>query len=82
MIWKIDNTIMQKYEMASLMLSNKKSACNERDMGSISELGKYPRGRNGNPLQYSCLKNPKDTGAWHGVQDSDKTERLSTHAYS
>ena len=55
---------MQKDEMASLMLSNKKSACNERDMGSISELGKYPRGRNGNPLQYSCLVIPMDRGAW------------------
>ena len=39
---------------------------------------------NGNPLQYSCLKNPMDREAWqatvHGdARESDTTERLSTH---
>ena len=42
--------------------------------GSIPGLGKYPGGGNGNPLQYSCLENPKDKGAWeavvHGVTKS------------
>ena len=67
MIWKIDNTIRQEDGMASLMLSNKESACNESDMGSISELGRYSGGRNGNPLQYSCLGNPIDRETW-GLQ--------------
>ena len=67
MIQKIDNTIRQEDGMASLMLSSKESACNERDMGSISELGRYSGGRNGNPLQYSCLGNPMDREAW-GLQ--------------
>ena len=48
----------------------KESTCNEGDagdMGSISELGGSPGGGNGNPLQYSCLKDPVDRGAWQGT---------------
>ena len=41
------------------------------DMGSIPGLGRSPGEVNGNPLQYSCLKNPMDRGTWqatvHGV---------------
>ena len=35
-----------------------------RDMGSIPGPGRSPRGGHGNPLQYFCLKNPTDRGAW------------------
>ena len=35
-----------------------------RDVGSIPALGRYPAGRHGNPLQYSCLENAMDRGAW------------------
>ena len=35
-----------------------------RDVGSIPGLGRSPGGRNGTPLQYSCLENPMDRGAW------------------
>ena len=49
----------------------KASACNAGDLGSIPGLGRSPGGRHGNPLQYSCLENPLDGGAWwatvHGV---------------
>ena len=49
----------------------KKSACSEGDLGLISELARYPGDGNGNPLQYSCLQNSIDRGAWpatvHGV---------------
>ena len=34
------------------------------DMGSIPGSGRFPRGNNINPLQYSCLENPTDRGAW------------------
>ena len=35
-----------------------------RDMGLIPGLGRSPGGEHGNPLQYSCLENPMDRGAW------------------
>ena len=34
------------------------------DMSSIPESGRSPGGEHGNPLQYSCLENPMDRGAW------------------
>ena len=43
---------------------SKESACNAGDLGSIPGLGRSPGGRHGNPLQYSCLQNPMDRGAW------------------
>ena len=42
----------------------KESACNAGDLGSIPRLGRFPGGGHGNPLQYSCLENPMDRGAW------------------
>jgi len=52
----------------------KASACNAGDVGSIPRSGRSPREGNGNPLQYSCLENPMDGGAWwatvHGVAKS------------
>ena len=48
----------------SWCLSGKESACNARAMGSIPGLGRTPAEGNGNPLQYSCLGNSMDRGAW------------------
>ena len=49
-----------------------------RDADLIPGIGRYPGGEHGNPLQYSCLENPKDRGAWratvHAVAESDTTE--------
>ena len=49
----------------------KESACNAGDLGLIPRLGRSSGEGNDNPLQYSCLENPKDRGAWratvHGV---------------
>ena len=54
--------------------NGKESACNVGDLGSIPGLGRSPGEGNGNPLQYSCLENPMDRGAWqaivHGVAES------------
>ena len=54
--------------------SGKASVCNVGDPGSIPGLGRYPEEGNGNPLQYSCLENSMDGGAWwatvHGVAKS------------
>ena len=70
----------------------KSSTCNAGDLGSIPGSGRSPGEGNGNPLQYSCLENPMDRGAWwatvHGVAKSQT--RLSdfpftftfTHIYS
>ena len=42
----------------------KESAFTAGDQGLIPGLGRYPGNGNGNPLQYSCLENPMDRGAW------------------
>ena len=51
----------------SWWLRGKESACSAGDigdMGSIPGLGRSPGDGHGNPLQYSCLENPMDRGAW------------------
>ena len=42
----------------------KESTCGAGDLGSIPKLGRSPGEGNGNPLQYSCLENPKGGVAW------------------
>ena len=44
--------------------NGKVSAYNAGDLGLIPGLGRFPGEGNGNPLQYSCLENPMDGGAW------------------
>ena len=44
--------------------NGKASACKAGDPGSIPGLGRFPEEGNGHPLQYSCLENPMDRGAW------------------
>ena len=75
-------------QVAMLVISNMVivSAGDVRDGGLIPRLGKCPGEGNGNPLQYSCLENPMDGGAWqatvHRVEKS-KThlKRLSMHLH-
>ena len=56
--------------------------CNEGDLGLIPGSGRSPGGGHDNPLQYSCLENPMERGAWwatvhRGCKESDTTERLT-----
>ena len=72
-------------EDSEIWEEGKASACNAGDPGLIPGLGGSPGEGNGNPLQYSCLENSMDGGAWwatvHGVtkrqtQLSDFTNEL------
>ena len=57
----------------------KESSCKAGNLSSIPGLGRSPGGGNGNPLQYSCLENPKDRRAWqatdYGVAKSQISRR-------
>ena len=60
-------------------LAGKESDYNTRDTGLIPGSGSSPGGRHGNPLQYSCLEDPMDRGAWKaigpwGCKEVDTTE--------
>ena len=55
----------------------KESTCNVGDLGSIPGLGRSPGGGHGKPLQYSCLENPMDRGAWWAaVQEVTESRTL------
>ena len=62
----------------------KESACNAGDFGSIHGLGRSAGEENGNPLQYSCLENSLDRGAWwatvHGVA-KNRTQLSNFHIW-
>ena len=65
----------------------KESACNAGDLGSIPRLGRSPGGRYGNPLQYSCLENPRRQRSLAGYipwgrKESDMIKWLSTALYT
>ena len=68
--------------MALVIKNPPANAGDIRDVGSIPGWGGSPGGRHGNPLQYPCLENPMDRGAWwatvHGVTKS--RTRLSNRA--
>ena len=68
----MDHGLMMDHETVFPHSSvGKESACNAGDLGWIPGSGRSPGEGNGNPLQYSCLENPMDRGAWwataHGV---------------
>ena len=82
MLGKLD-TYMQKDEIRTLPNAtsgfpggsvSKESTYTAGDLSPIPGLGRSPGGGHGNPLQYSCLENPMDRGAWqaavHGVAKS------------
>ena len=94
MFWNRDSLLFFFYMEKSVIPSHSswgfpsdlavKNPANARGSGSIPRSGRSPDRGNGNPLQYSCLGNPMDTGTWPatvpGVAESDMTEWLSTES--
>ena len=63
----------------------KEYTCNAGDSGSIPGSGRSPGKEHGNPLQYSCLENPKDRGYWQAIvhrvpKSQTQLKRLSMHS--
>ena len=75
--------MLKDFPGGSVVKNPSANAGDTRDTGSVPGSGRSPGGGNGNPLQYSCLENPMDRGAWraavHGVVKSQtRLKRLST----
>ena len=58
------STFLHKHEASLVTYTVKESARSAGDPGLVPGLGRSPGEENGNPLQYSCLENPTDRGAW------------------
>ena len=77
---------LSQASQAALVAKNPPASAGDiRDVGSIPGSGRSPGGH-GNPLQYSCLENPMDRGAWwatvHKVaQSQTQLKGLSIHSY-
>ena len=70
--------------MAQLVKNLSANSGDARDAGSIPGSGRSPGEGNGNPLQYSCLENPVDRGAWWAAVDGSQMSptRLSANAHA
>ena len=85
---KVSILVSRASEVVQWLKKKKKSSASAgevRDAGSIPGSGRSPGEGNGNPLQYSCLENPMEGGAWratvHGVaKGQTQLKRLSAHA--
>jgi len=81
--FQMDYWNIKGFPGSAVLKNSPDNAEDARDVGSTPGSGRCPRVGNGNPLQYSCLKNSTDRGAWqatvHGVTESDTTEGLNTH---
>ena len=76
--------MLMGFPNGSAMKTPPANAGDARDVGLIPVSGISPGGGNGNPLQYSCLGNPMDRGAWQAIihratKESDKTDRAGMH---
>ena len=80
-IWIHQVSTTKASQMALGVKNPPANAGDARDLGLILGSGRFPGERNGNQLQYSCLKNSTDRGAWHDMelQKSDMTEHTLTY---
>ena len=71
-MWLLSKSHIWGFLCGAVIKNPPANAGDTRDTDLILGLGRFPRGRNGNPLQYPCLGNLTDRGAWwatvHGVQ--------------
>ena len=80
----IRGRISESYDIQTSLVAQweKNPPASAKDMGLNSERGRFPRGGNDKPLQYSCLGNPMDRGVWlaivHGLQG--RTEQLNNNS--
>ena len=82
--WFCTAYLWYQYKGLPYSSDGKESACKAGALRSIPWSGRFPGDGNGNPLQYSCLGNPMDRGAWwatvHGVaKKSIMTHRLNNN---
>ena len=82
----IDQYIIKGFPGGSVEKESASNAGDAGDTGLIPGSGRSSGGGHGNPLQYSCLENPMDRGAWwvrvHRVTKSQtRLKQLSTHAH-
>ena len=62
-----ENKIMKTARVVLVEKNLPVNSGDKRDLGSVLGSGRSPGGGHGNPLQYSCLENPMDRGAWSWV---------------
>ena len=64
------------FPRGSVVKNPSANAGDAEDAGLIPQLGRFPGGRNGNPLQYSCLNNPMDREVWQATVHGAAKNRM------
>ena len=75
--WRMDRLCTPVFLGSPGGSDGKESGRKVGDLGSVPELGRSPGGGHGHPLQYSCLENPMDRGAWRAIVHGSQRVRLN-----
>ena len=83
---KVLSCVLRDFQVALVVKNLSANAGDLRDVGLILGSGRCPGGGHGNPLQYSCLENPMDRGAWLAmvlgfIKSQTWLKQLSTHVH-